>query len=136
MNTFYTNELLAQHQKGEREKIKRTRYQLSHLSDFLCSSGQNVSYDEPLLHTGSIPHLYQDDVGEQHQKSQVRHLKWNQRGGKRLERDCTVMSSLIYAFALAACNAISYTVESIFTCVCFTLQFIATVLISQMFFSR
>lgn len=39
-------------------------YWLSHLSGFLHCSGQDVHYDQPLLNTGLILHLHQDDVGE------------------------------------------------------------------------
>lgn len=75
----------------ERGEIKeRTLYPLSHLSGFLHRSGQDVSYDEPFLNTGPLLHLHQDDVGEQHEKGQVGHLRWKiQRATWRDEKTYT-----------------------------------------------
>lgn len=36
----------------------------SHFSDFLYCSGQDVHNDQPLLYTGLILHLHQDNKGE------------------------------------------------------------------------
>ena len=44
--------------------MKENNFVLSHLSDFLHCSGQDVRYDQPLLDTGLVLHLHQDNEGE------------------------------------------------------------------------